>query len=188
MASGSPRRREIMDLIGLSCKVLPSDADESIEACPPHELVMALSKRKAASVKASTPGCCVIGADTIVYLDGQIIGKPKDEADAARILRLLSGRTHTVYTGVCIMTDTAETVFFDTTLVHFRALSEGEIRAYIASGEPMDKAGAYGIQGIGAVLVDKIDGCYFNVIGMPVPKLYAALASMGIYPVWQNTK
>ncbi len=186
MASGSPRRREMMELIGLRYTLRPSDADEQISECPPEEMVTVLAKRKAASVKCGAPGCCVIGADTIVFLNGEIIGKPKDEADAFRILHTLSGKTHTVYTGVCILTDDKEISFYETTSVTFAKLSNPEIHEYIASGEPMDKAGAYGVQGIGAVLVEKIDGCYFNVIGLPVPTLYRKLAELGVMPCWRN--
>ncbi len=186
LASGSPRRREMMELTGFAYSVRASDADEHIPACAPQNMVMTLAKRKARSVKDDAPGCCVIGADTIVYLDGEIIGKPRDAQDASRILHLLSGRTHVVYTGVCVLTDSQERLFYDTTAVTFASLSEAEIAAYIASGEPMDKAGAYGIQGIGAVLVDKVEGCYFNVIGLPVPKLYRALFELGISPAWRK--
>lgn len=186
MASGSPRRREMMTLIGLPFTVRVSESDENIEPCSPEQTVMTLAGRKAASVKKDAPGCCVIGADTIVYLDGQIIGKPKDKADAQRILSLLSGRTHTVYSGVCIMTDSEDIRFYETTRVKFAVLGQSEIENYISSGEPMDKAGAYGLQGIGAVLVESIEGCYFNVIGLPVPTLYRKLAELDIHPSWRG--
>lgn len=188
LASGSPRRRELMELIGLCYSLRPSEADEHIEICPPAELVMRLARRKAASVKKKARGGCVIGADTVVYLDGQIIGKPENDADASRILHLLSGRTHTVYTGVCLLTDEREILFYDTTDVTFACLSDAEIADYIASGEPRDKAGAYGVQGIGAVLVERVEGCYFNVIGLPVPKVYRALSSLGALPGWRRAE
>ncbi len=186
LASGSPRRREMFDLMGLRYTLRPSDADEALSPCPPGEMVETLALRKAASVKKSAPGCCVVGADTIVYLDGRIIGKPADEADASRILRLLSGRTHTVYTGVAIVTDEKQIVFHETTDVTFASLTEAEIADYVASGEPMDKAGAYGVQGIGAVLVARVEGCYFNVIGLPIPTFYRKLAETGILPIWRS--
>ena len=186
LASGSPRRREMMQLIGMPFTVRVSEADEDILSCSPEETVMTLAARKAAAVKKDAPGCCVIGADTIVYLDGQIIGKPVDKDDAFRILSLLSGREHTVYSGVCILTDEKELRFFETTRVTFAKLSKEEIEDYIASGEPMDKAGSYGVQGIGAVLVERVDGCYFNVIGLPVPTLYRKLSDLGILPIWRK--
>ncbi|MDO5111291.1 MAG: Maf family protein [Clostridia bacterium] len=186
LASGSPRRREMFDLMGLSYTLRPSDADESLPPCAPSDMVETLALRKAASIKKSAPGCCVVGADTVVYLDGHIIGKPADEADASRILHMLSGRTHTVYTGVAILTDEKQLVFHETTDVTFATLSEAEIADYIASGEPMDKAGAYGVQGIGAVLVEKVEGCYFNIIGLPIPTFYRKLAEAGILPAWRR--
>ena len=186
LASGSPRRREMLDLIGLKYSVRIGQTDESIQPCAPEEMVVTLAARKARTVKAAAPGCCVIGADTIVYLDGQIIGKPRDPADAVRILRSLSGRTHTVYTGVCIATDEEERCFYEATYVTFAQLSDDEIQSYVASGEPMDKAGAYGVQGIAAVFVEKIEGCYFNVIGLPVPTLYRNLAELHILPQWRK--
>ena len=180
LASGSPRRREMFDLMGLSYTLRPSDADESLPPCPPAEMVETLAQRKALSVKKSAPGCCVVGADTIVYLDGKIIGKPADEADAARILRLLSGRTHAVYTGVAILTDTKRIVFHEITNVTFAALSDAEIADYIASGEPMDKAGAYGIQGKGGALVESTRGDWFNIVGLPLGTVLAMLAQTTI--------
>ena len=141
-----------------------------------------LALRKAAAVFSERPDACVVGADTIVWLDGQIIGKPRDEADAYRILRTLSGRTHTVYTGLAILWPGGQQVFHDTTRVTFASLSDGEIWAYIRTGEPLDKAGAYGVQGLGAILVERVEGCYFTVIGLPVPKLYRALRELGICP------
>ena len=124
----------------------------------------------------------MVGADTIVWLDGEIIGKPRDEGDAYRILRSLSGRTHTVYTGLAVLAPGSRQILHDTTQVTFRSLEDEEIWAYIRSGEPMDKAGAYGVQGLAAILVERINGCYFTVIGLPVPKLYLALRQLGIRP------
>ena len=185
-ASCSPRRRELFSLIGLNFTVIPSDADEDIPPCSPAEFVEELSLRKAAAVKRDHPGCCVVGSDTIVTLDGEIIGKPKDEEDAFRILSHLSGNTHTVYTGLAVLTDDTVEVCHDCTQVTFAKLSEEEIRDYIRSGEPMDKAGAYGIQGPAGVFVERVEGCYFTVIGMPLPKLYRMLDRVGIRPAWRT--
>ena len=128
----------------------------------------------------------MLGSDTIVYLDGEILGKPRDEEDASHILSMLSGRTHTVFTGVAIIAGDKETIFYDKAEVTFKTLEPDEIRDYIATGEPMDKAGAYGIQGPATVLVEKIDGCYFTVIGLPNPKVYDALKAIGILPKWRQ--
>ena len=186
LASQSPRRREMLSLMGYDYEIIVSDADEHVPPCAPGEFVEKLALRKADAVFASHRDCCVVGADTVVYLGGQIIGKPEDEADAFRILRMLSGRTHTVYTGVAVLTDTQRIVFHDAAEVTFSPLSDEEIRAYISTGEPLDKAGAYGIQGPGSLLVERLEGCYFTVIGMPNPKLYRALRSVGVLPKWMN--
>ena len=180
LASASPRRRELFDLLKLDYMVIPSNADENIPECEPGEYVMALAKLKAESVKANHSDCCVVGCDTIVVLDSEIIGKPTSKENALEVISKLSGRTHTVYTGVCVLTDEIENVFYDCTEVTFHKLTEEEIRDYVNTGEPMDKAGAYGIQGPGSVLVDNVDGCYFTVIGLPLPKLYRALKEVGI--------
>lgn len=184
LASQSPRRREMLALMGYEYEVILSEADEHVPPCEPGEFVEKLALRKASAVFDSHQDCCVIGADTIVYLDGSIIGKPKDETEAFQTLRLLSGRTHTVYTGVSVLTHSQSILFHDTAEVTFCPLSDAEIRAYIATGEPLDKAGAYGIQGPGSLLVERISGCYFTVIGMPNPKLYRALRSVGVLPQW----
>jgi septum formation protein len=186
LASASPRRREMLELMGYDFSVKPSRAEENIEICEPGEYVSRLAKIKASAVARDNPGCCVLGSDTIVYLDGEILGKPHDEEDAFRILSKLSGRTHTVYTGVAVIREGKETVFYDRADVTFKKLEEAEIRDYIATGEPMDKAGAYGIQGPATVLVEKIDGCYFTVIGLPSPHVYEALKEMGILPRWRR--
>ncbi len=182
LASQSPRRRELFELIGLPFTALVSEADEDIPLEEPGAYVEKLALRKAEAVFAQRPGDCVVGADTIVWLDGGIIGKPRDEADAYRILRTLSGRTHTVYTGLAVLAPGSRELLHDITQVTFAPLSDEEIRAYIKTGDPMDKAGAYGVQGKGAIFVDRVEGCYFTVIGLPVPKLYRALAKLGIRP------
>ena len=186
LASASPRRRELFELLGLKFEAIASDADENIPACPPGQMVELLAARKAQQVYDAHPNCCVVGSDTIVVLGGEIIGKPADEADAFRILSSLSGQTHTVYTGVCILTENKEIRFHDATDVTFASMDAEEIQAYIRTGEPMDKAGAYGIQGFGALLVERVEGCYFTVMGMPVQKLYRALKSIGIRPEWMS--
>lgn len=186
LASASPRRREMLTLMGYDFTVKPSQAEENISHCAPGEYVSRLARVKAAAVAEENPGCCVLGSDTIVYLDGEILGKPRDEEDAFHILSMLSGRTHTVFTGVAIIAGDKETIFYDKAEVTFKTLEPDEIRDYIATGEPMDKAGAYGIQGPATVLVEKIDGCYFTVIGLPNPKVYDALKAMGILPKWRQ--
>ncbi len=181
LASGSPRRKELLNNIGLKFDVIPSNADEAIpSSLTPAQAVEYLSKIKAADVFSSQPGCAVIGSDTVVALDKKILGKPKDEKDAFNMLKMLSGKTHSVFTGVTIMTDNETVSFYEETRVTFYSLTDNEINSYIATGEPMDKAGAYGIQGKGCVLVEKIDGDYFNVVGLPVSKTYRVLKQMNI--------
>ena len=158
LASQSPRRREMLALMGYAYEIVVSDADEHVPPCAPAEFVERLALRKAEAVFASYGDCCVVGADTIVYLDGSIIGKPADASDAFRILRTLSGRTHTVYTGVAVLSGMRRIVFHDAAEVTFAPLSDEEIHAYIATGEPLDKAGAYGIQGPGSLLVERLEG------------------------------
>lgn len=176
LASASPRRRELMARAGLSFTVRVSEAEEVIPpGTPPHEAVMLLAQQKAAAVAKDCPEDTVIGADTVVVYDGKILGKPTDAADAAQMLRMLSGKTHTVYTGVCIAKHTDAQTFFEQTDVTFYPLTAEEIAAYIATGEPMDKAGAYGIQGRGCTLVQGIRGDYFNVVGLPIAALYRRL-------------
>lgn len=182
LASASPRRKELFNMIGLVFRAVASDANEDIPVMEASKYVERLALVKAQSVKARYPGACVVGCDTIVFLDGKIIGKPRDEEDAYRILSQLSGRTHSVYTGLAVITDNTLSVEHDVTNVTFAEMGADEIRSYIRTGEPMDKAGAYGIQGMGGIFVNRIEGCYFTVIGLPLPKLYRALLKVGIYP------
>ena len=177
LASGSPRRREILENIGLNFSVSVSNADEgsvSPEGIPVGIYVQELAMLKAAaSAKTAERGALVIGADTVVSLDGKILTKPTDENDAFEMLTELSGKTHEVYTGICV-TDTSDMKSVcrsACTKVTFSPLTEKIVRAYIQTGESSDKAGAYGIQGKGALLVEKIDGDYFNVVGLPVKLL-----------------
>ncbi len=173
LASQSPRRRELLGLISENFRVIPATGAEKIpEGTPPEAAVALLARQKAREVAASHKGEVVIAADTVVAVDGKILGKPRDEAHAAEMLRLLSGRTHIVYTGVCIIhEDGVEKSFTEGTAVEFYPLSEREIADYVATGEPMDKAGAYGIQERGALLVKRIEGDYYNVMGLPIGRL-----------------
>ncbi len=165
---------------GYDARIIPADIDES--ALPgegPFELVERLARAKAEAVATghAEPGETVVAADTIVALDGALLGKPSDEADASRMLHALSGTTHQVATGVCIVRDGGTESFVDITDVTFYELRDAEIDAYIATGEPMDKAGAYGIQGKhGRMLVEKIDGDFYNVVGLPIAKVVRALS------------
>lgn len=178
MASASPRRKELLGNMGLDFRVIVSNADESDvdTSVPPEIYVQELALLKAAAVARqvlNNKKAVVIAADTIVVYDGKILGKPSDTADAKAMLAMLSGKTHRVYTGFCVLRlRDAYTVCKNVcTEVTFRELTEDKIDGYVRSGEPMDKAGAYGIQGLGAMLVDKIDGDYFNVVGLPVSSL-----------------
>lgn len=169
LASASPRRKELLSLAGIEYAVVVSECEEILpEKILPHEAVMLLAKQKAEDVFSRNSDCMVIAADTVVALEDKILGKPKDAEDAFNMLSALSGRQHTVYTGVCIMTKAKTDCFFVGTDVEFYSLTEKEIREYIATKEPMDKAGAYGIQGKGFVLVKGIHGDYFNVVGLPL--------------------
>jgi len=183
LASGSPRRRELLENYGIRFSTISVDIDESLlPEESPHDAVRRLAQSKAdAAIQKLNGDVVVIAADTIVVLDGKIMGKPLDEGDARHKLSLLSGRWHYVTTAVCV-TDGMNIFELEdeTTRVHFRVLSEEEIRAYVASGEPADKAGAYGIQGRGGLLVDRIEGCYFNVVGLPSNRLYLILKKYGI--------
>lgn len=176
LASGSPRRRELLAQAGIPFTVITSAADETIDETDPAAAVMELARRKAAAVLKKAGGeRIVLGADTVVAVDGRILGKPADAADAARMLRALSGRTHRVFTGVALLAEGRERVFCEETEVEMYPISEEEIRDYIATGEPMDKAGAYGIQGRAAVFVKGIRGDYLTVVGLPLARLYQEL-------------
>lgn len=182
LASGSPRRRELLTQIGVSFEVYKAEGEEKLTTNVPQEVVRELSMQKAREVAGKVSGDLYIGADTVVAVDGQILGKPKDEEDAVRMLRLLQGRAHDVATGVAVIfTDGQEPLSFaETTRVHVFPMTEEEIRVYVQSGEPMDKAGAYGIQGLFAAFVSGIEGDYNNVVGLPVGRLYQELRARGI--------
>ncbi len=172
LASASPRRKELISLISKDVMILPADVDESFSGDIPTESVPELlAVRKASEVAKSHPNDTVIGADTSVIVDGEILGKPIDDNDAKRMLLLLSGKTHQVITGCAIFKNGKSLSFSQTTDVTFYPLTEMEIDNYIATNEPKDKAGAYGIQGYGSLLVKEICGDYFNVVGLPVGKL-----------------
>ena len=180
LASASPRRRELLGITGYDFEVIPSGCSEDTSSSEPEEYVSVLSKRKCLDV-AGRVNCdvIVVGADTVVVLDGHIIGKPAGPDDAFSMLRHLSGRTHSVYTGICVFEPSSGRIetSCERTEVRFFELSDEEIRAYIATGEPMDKAGAYGIQYKGSYLVESINGDYFNVVGLPLAKLWRILDS-----------
>jgi len=179
LASGSPRRKILLEQMKLPFKVLKVDIDESFKRGEkPITIVKRLAKNKLDKALETRTGGIFITADTIVVLKGKVIGKPRDKKDAERILKLLSGNTHAVYTGFAVYNSLNGKLIIDyeKTLVKFRKLTIGEIREYISGGSPMDKAGAYGIQDdYGAVFIKNINGCYYNVVGLPLTKLYQAL-------------
>lgn len=184
LASQSPRRKKLLQQLGLIFEILPSNSEEDFTSEIPHEIVQQLALEKATDVAPKVNNALVIGSDTIVVLDGHILGKPVDKEDAFRILSMLSGKQHSVFTGVSFVktdkngdiTDTHS--FFEETIVRFSPLSDSEIWAYIHSGSPMDKAGAYGIQDDwGAVFVERIEGDYYNVVGFPLNRFYQEMKS-----------
>lgn len=184
LASSSPRRIELLSLFNIKFDVIPSDCDETIEEnLSPYDVALNLAEKKATSVAFKVPNnSIVIAADTIVFKDGKIFGKPVDEKDAYNMLSSLSGDFHKVITGVCIIDNSNDKKYksYEETLVYFKKLTDKEIIDYINTGEPLDKAGAYGIQRYGSLFVEKIEGCYFNVVGFPINKIYNALGDMGV--------
>ena len=180
LASGSPRRRELLARLVPTFQVVVSDVDEeALTVADPFETAERLAEAKARSVARLCPEALVIGADTVVTLDGAQFAKPWDATDARRMLRALSGRTHTVATGVALVSPEGAETFHDRTLVTFRELSDEEIAAYVATGEPMDKAGAYAIQGGAAAFVARREGSESNVIGLPMERLAGASRPYG---------
>jgi septum formation protein len=179
LASSSPRRRELLTLIGLRHEVLPANVDETLL---PGEIPWAYAKRlaRAKAQAVARPGFVSIGSDTIVVVDGEVLGKPADAADAKQMLQRLSGRAHVVMTAIAVAFDGKVTSDVVKVGVTFRSLRDDEIDDYIATGEPMDKAGAYGIQGFGATIVDGVDGDYFAVMGLPVNRMIRLLESIGL--------
>lgn len=181
LASASPRRRELLSLITEHFTVCPADADETLRDAPLGEEVTRLSRLKAEAVQAQYPNAVCIGSDTMVTIDGLRLGKPKDADEAASMLRRLRGRTHEVLTGLAVLTPNGGAHTLHTcTRVTFRDFAEDELAAYLATGEPLDKAGAYGIQGLGGLLVAGIQGDYHNVVGLPVCRLGRMLLDFGV--------
>jgi len=182
LASKSPRRDEILTLVGYRHEIIVSDADETIpEGTAAADAVAMISRRKADAVVSETEGeRVVVAADTVVEVDGEIFGKPKDSADAERMLRTMSGGRHLVHTGITVTDGKSTVTETVTTEVLMRELSDREIYGYIESGEPFDKAGAYGIQGIAGAFVESLSGDYFNVMGLPVCRVSEILAEFGI--------
>jgi len=186
LASSSPRRRELLDRLGLAFEVAPppDDLEPAWDGTvPPLEFAAELAHRKLAAVSSGWSEAIVLAADTIVVLDGAVLGKPRDEHDARTMLFRLAGRDHLVHTAVAIegpgSEGRAESSGIETTAVRFRPLEPAEIAAYVATGEPLDKAGAYGIQGYGSALVESVRGCFFNVMGLPVTRVLALLEEIG---------
>lgn len=181
LASSSPRRKELLEQLQIPFSILPSTIEEKIEGiATPADIVMLLALQKANDIAQKHKEAVVIGADTIVTYDEKILGKPTTEQEAYSMLHLLSGKTHEVFTGVAILYNEEQVTFYERTEVTFYDLTDEEIYSYIESGEPMDKAGSYGIQGLGAEFVKKINGDYFSVVGLPVARVKRQLKSMGM--------
>ena len=180
LSSASPRRSELLRNAGISFTVEPAHiAEQPLPNEQPLQYAQRLARDKAFAIFARHSDNVVLGADTIVVVDRHLLEKPRDATDAARMLRLLSGRAHQVITGVCLIAPGYEQTETEITEVRFSKLSESEIASYVETGEPMDKAGAYAIQGMASRWVERIDGCYFNVVGLPVPRLYRMLQMLG---------
>lgn len=177
LASGSPRRKSLFELMGLNFEVIASEVDEKEDFDYPEVKVLELSYKKAVKVAENVKEGIIIGADTIVVLDDKILEKPKNEKQAKKMLRILSGRTHTVYTGFSIVKKPEGKCVseYSKTKVSFRELGDDEIDAYVETKSPLDKAGGYGIQDFGALFVNKVDGCFYNVMGFPVTKFYSTM-------------
>jgi len=194
LASASPRRTDLLRLVGIPHTVCPSHADEEHDTpSEPSAHVTVLAERKAVAVSEEHPGALVLGADTIVYHGGVILGKPRDFDQACRMVASLAGTEHLVYTGIALAgpDGAAATSACEVTRVRFRSLTRQEIERYVGTGEPMDKAGAYGIQGYGATLVESVQGCYFNVMGLPLTRLIRLLEERGVEypfgpPLWRG--
>ena len=196
LASASPRRRELLEMCGLEFEIIPDTAGEEVIApgLTPEQVVSKIAMTKAENVAYTIKSrlndganygimndTLIIAADTIVYLDGEPFVKPADESDAAEMLRRLSGRRHTVATGVALIKDDTRVFGAESTDVYFRDLSAGEISTYIKTGEPMDKAGAYGVQGLGSLFIERIEGDFYNVMGLPLCRLGKMLEVFGIF-------
>ena len=183
LASASPRRRELLEKLGIpELLIRPAQGEERMpDTDDPSEIVRTLSRRKAEEIAlGAEKEDVVVAADTIVWLEGEALGKPKDEADARAMLRRLSGRTHSVFTGVCVISGDQILSEAEESRVSFRPMSEKEIASYVSSGEPMDKAGAYGAQGLAGLFVERIEGSFSNVMGLPVCRLGNMLKKVGV--------
>jgi len=181
LASSSPRRRELLNLIGIAHEVRPANLDESMRPREtPRRHAERLARDKASAIAMRDPDLITIAADTIVVINRKVLGKPTDKEDAARMLAMLSGREHTVITAVAVSRGKKLRSAIEEVRVKFRRLREDEIEAYIATGEPMDKAGAYGIQGYGATIVERIEGDYFAVMGLPLVRLIGLMRDVGV--------
>ena len=172
LASRSPRRAFLLEQVGLQFEQIPSHIEENLNGMQPDDFVLYYSKKKAEEIQKSHTDSLIIGADTIVVLNNKIIGKPHNNEDAFQILKKLSGKCHEVLTGVSILFHDSQLSDIAKTKVYFKPISDKDIKEYISTGEPMDKAGAYGIQGYGSQFIYKIEGCYFNVMGFPIPLFY----------------
>jgi septum formation protein len=184
LASASPRRRQLLAQLALPFTVMPANLEErQLAHEPPLAYVVRMAESKAAHLAQQYPDACVLGADTVVVLDNDILGKPADMKEARQMLRRLSGRQHTVITGLALLHQRQQLKRLDTvsTLVRFHPLLPADIEAYVATGEPLDKAGAYAIQGGAAAFVVSLDGCYTNVVGLPLRRTAALLRSAGLY-------
>lgn len=180
LASASPRRQELLRNAGIAFEVQPADIDENpLPQEAANECAERLAREKALAVARQRPQDCVLGADTVVVVDGQLLGKPSDGDDAARMLRLLSGREHEVITGVCLVVNGQATVSSEMTVVTVSEITDKDIADYVATGEPMDKAGAYAIQGIASRWIPHIEGDYSNVVGLPVALVFRMLREQG---------
>jgi len=181
LASSSPRRRQLLDLIGIAHEVRPANIDETMRAREaPRRHAERLAREKATKVATRDPDLITIGADTVVVINRTVLGKPRDEAEAIDMLSQLSGREHTVITAVAVARGKKLRSAIEEVQVRFRRLHDDEIKAYVATGEPMDKAGAYGIQGYGATIVDCIEGDYFAVMGLPLARLTSLMRDLGV--------
>lgn len=181
LASSSPRRRDLLNLIGIPHEVRPANIDETMRPREaPRRYTERLAREKASAIAVRDPGLITIGADTVVVVNRKVLGKPTDPDDAARMLGMLSGREHTVITAVAVARGRKLRSAIEEVRVKFRRLREGEIEAYIATGEPMDKAGAYGIQGFGATMVERVEGDYFAVMGLPLARLVGLMRDVGV--------
>jgi septum formation protein len=181
LASASPRRRELLNLIGIPHDVRPANVDETMRLREaPRRHAERLAREKASAIAVRDPNLITIGADTVVVINRKVLGKPADAEDAARMLGMLSGREHTVITAVAVSRGRELRSAIEEVRVKVRRLSDEEIEAYIATGEPMDKAGAYGIQGFGATIVERIEGDYFSVMGLPLVRLVGLMRDVGV--------